>query len=176
MTSLRGLIKPPDYVTLLSTACGLLSIFSSVSEWFEIAALLMLAAVLFDRLDGKVARILRLEDREFGKELDSLSDVLSFGAAPAVFGFALGLKSWYEMAILILFVCAGVLRLARFMVVKTEKGYYQGMNITYNGLIFPIFYFGLRFFVSKIWQNKILLVAYLVSGGLMLSSIKWKKI
>jgi len=174
MKNIRELIKAPDYVTLASTICGILSIFYSISQRFEIAAALFIAAVLFDRLDGKLARLLGLGERDFGKELDSLSDAVSFGAAPAIFGYTLGLNHFWAILALLFFVCAGILRLTRFNVVKMEPGYYLGMNITYNGLIFPALYF-ITIFLEG-WRLNVLLAAYLISGILMLSSIRWKKI
>jgi len=173
----KTLIKIPDFVTMASTTCGVLSIFASISRWFDMAAVLLIAAVLFDRLDGKMARLLGLGDRAFGKELDSLSDAIAFAAAPAVFGYLLGLTSPFAIVILVFFVCAGILRLARFNVIKTEEGYYQGMNITYNGLIFPLAYFFMKLLsISESSRLSILPVVYLISSVMMLSSIKWKKI
>jgi CDP-diacylglycerol--serine O-phosphatidyltransferase len=172
MKGFKELIKIPDYVTLASTACGLLAIFASISGEFAVAAALLLGALLFDRLDGKLARILELGEREFGKEIDSLSDTISFGAAPAVFGYTLGLKDPLAVVVLLFFVCAGLLRLARFNVAKYEAGYYQGMNIAYNGLIFPVLYF----ICPEAWKLNLFLTAYFISGCLMLTSLKWKKI
>jgi len=174
MKSYRELIKPPDLITLLSTSCGMLSVFFSISKNFEIAAAMLISAVLFDRLDGSLARRLGLGEREFGKELDSLSDAVSFGAAVAIFGYALGLNSVLGILVLLFFVCAGILRLTRFNVVQMEPGYYLGMNITYNGLIFPAFYFITIFLES--WRLNIFMAVYLLSGILMLSSVRWKKI
>ncbi|MCX5726908.1 MAG: CDP-alcohol phosphatidyltransferase family protein, partial [Candidatus Saganbacteria bacterium] len=117
---MRDLIKLPDYVTLLSTGCGVFSVFASISHNFGAAAVLLLAAVIFDRLDGKLARLMGLHERRFGKELDSLSDAISFGIAPAVFGYTIGLTSWLGIAVLFLFVCCGILRLARFNLSEME--------------------------------------------------------
>ena len=177
MKTLRDLIQAPDYVTLFSTVCGLLSVFSSINHAFTGAAILLMTALLFDRLDGKIARLMGIQDRDFGKEIDSLSDAVCFGAAPAVFGYAQGLNHPSAVIILLFFACAGILRLARFNTVKTEKGYYQGMNIAYNGLTFPLAYFlmGLLSLPGALQLN-ILLILFFLSGFLMLSSVKWKKI
>lgn len=177
MKSFRVLVELPDYITLASVICGVLSIFASINKSFDMATIFLVVAVIFDRLDGKIARLLGRREKEFGKEIDSLSDAISFGAAPAVLGYTLGLHSFYAIIILLFFICAGLLRLARFNVIKTEQGYYQGMNIAYNGLIFPLLYFIRNLFsISGIWKFNILLAAYLIAGFLMLSSIKWKRI
>ena len=83
--------------------------------WFYLAAALAPAAFIFDVFDGKVARS-RHQHSAFGRELDSLADVISFGVAPAALGFAAGLSGWLDWIALVYFVCCGVSRLARFNV------------------------------------------------------------
>jgi CDP-diacylglycerol--serine O-phosphatidyltransferase len=72
------------------------------------------AALLFDVLDGYVARLDTRRQSVLGADLDSLADVISFGVAPAVLGFTLGLRGGWDMVILTYFVVCGVSRLARF--------------------------------------------------------------
>ncbi|MCX8147397.1 MAG: CDP-alcohol phosphatidyltransferase family protein, partial [Candidatus Woesearchaeota archaeon] len=79
-------LNPQDFLTLLNASFGILSIFFSVEGNFLAAAILMLLAVAFDYLDGKLGRIIK-RTHKFGKELDSLCDVVSFGIAPSVFGY-----------------------------------------------------------------------------------------
>lgn len=76
---------------------------------------MMAGAFIFDVLDGRIARW-RHEHSPLGRELDSLADILSFGAAPAALGFAAGLRGGWDWVALIYFVCCGVGRLARFNV------------------------------------------------------------
>ncbi|AQR73237.1 CDP-diacylglycerol--serine O-phosphatidyltransferase [Sphingomonas sp. LM7] len=105
----------PNMVTALALCSGLTAIrFAILGNW-EVAVLMVLAAAVFDGLDGKIARLVRAESR-FGAELDSLSDAISFGVAPALILYLwslneLGRFGWLIALLLALF-CA--LRLARF--------------------------------------------------------------
>lgn len=105
----------PNMVTALALCSGLTAIRFAILENWEVAVLLVLAAAVFDGLDGKIARLVRGESR-FGAELDSLSDAISFGVAPALILYLwslqwLGRFGWMIALLLALF-CA--LRLARF--------------------------------------------------------------
>ena len=111
-----------DLFTLANAACGTASIFASmnfqetgVRSQFFLAALLLPIALVFDTLDGRVARW-RQKHSAMGRELDSLSDVISFGVAPASLAFAAGMRTTLDRAALIYFVACGVSRLARFNV------------------------------------------------------------
>ena len=173
MKGFRQLVELPDYVTLLSSASGMLSIIFSVNGEFTAAAWFLLAALMFDRLDGYVARRINRREKTFGREIDSLSDCLAFGAAPAVFGYCLGMKDLFSVMVIMFFVSAVILRLARYNVQTTDPGYYHGMNVAYNGLLFPLVYF-IRLVMP--FDPSIIVLLYLLAGILMLSSIKWKKI
>jgi CDP-diacylglycerol--serine O-phosphatidyltransferase len=105
----------PNTVTALALCSGLTAIrFAMLGNW-EVAVLMVLAAAVLDGVDGKIARLVRAESR-FGAELDSLSDAISFGVAPALILYlwslnGLGRFGWMVALLLALF-CA--LRLARF--------------------------------------------------------------
>lgn len=163
-------LKLADFFTLANLTCGFMSILYSFSESFMGAALFLLAAMVFDYLDGFVARK-RKEANIFGKELDSLCDLVSFGVAPAVFGYALGLDSLFAIIVLIAFVCAGALRLCRFNVTKIEG--YEGVPITFNALVFPLLYFVSLFFPIPL---VVYLLGYLLMTFLMVSTFKIKKL
>jgi CDP-diacylglycerol--serine O-phosphatidyltransferase len=111
-----------DFLTLANAACGVGAIFAAVSYVETLALAHLYAAIalgpvafLFDALDGRVARW-RRQHSALGRELDSLADVISFGVAPAVIGYAAGLRGGWDRAILIVFVACGVSRLARYNV------------------------------------------------------------
>ena len=110
-----------DLLTILNASCGTISIFlcldyiATDNRRFLWAAFFLLpAALLFDVLDGYVARLDSRRQSVLGADLDSLADVISFGVAPAVLGFTLGLRGGWDMVILTYFVVCGVSRLARF--------------------------------------------------------------
>jgi len=165
------LLHLPDYFTLLNTVSGLFAIFFVISgnpAQLKLASFLLFGAVLFDYLDGKIARWTGTT-HTFGKELDSLADTVSFGVAPAVLGFVALEKTKLTFLLLAFFVCCGILRLARFNISEAgKKGVYEGVPITTNGLVFPLLYlFGAPSFVY--------LIAYGVMSLLMISNIRIKK-
>jgi CDP-diacylglycerol---serine O-phosphatidyltransferase len=116
-----------DGFTIGNASCGAIAIFlcleyvdgRQVTLVWTAMALLPLALVL-DVLDGYVARLQRSRQSRLGADLDSLADVISFGVAPAVIGYAIGLRGVWDMVCLTYFVVCGVSRLARFNVTAAE--------------------------------------------------------
>jgi CDP-diacylglycerol--serine O-phosphatidyltransferase len=111
---------PADALTIGNAACGTIAIFLCLNYLAEderrflwTAFLLLPVALVCDVLDGHVARRNRRQSA-LGGDLDSLADVISFGVAPAVLGFTLGLRGGWDMLVLAYFVVCGVSRLARF--------------------------------------------------------------
>ncbi len=112
-----------DALTIGNAACGTIAIFLCLDYLAEgsprylwTAFLLLPLALVLDVLDGYVARLDRRRQSVLGADLDSLADVISFGVAPAVLGFTLGLRGGWDMLVLSYFVVCGVSRLARFNV------------------------------------------------------------
>ncbi len=130
----RGVYVLPSLFTTMGLFAGFYSLIASIQGNFEVAAWAILAAALFDMLDGRVARLLHAET-EFGAEYDSLCDMMSFGVAPAVLVYLWALVNLpadlHRLAWLGgFFVVAGAaLRLARFNVKHSEqdKRYFQGL-------------------------------------------------
>jgi len=116
-------LAPADFLTLANASCGTAAIFLCLNsieahahDAFLVGAFLLLPlALLLDLADGTLARRSH-RSSPFGADLDSLADVISFGVAPAVLGFTLGLRGGWDMLILTYFVVCGVSRLARFNV------------------------------------------------------------
>lgn len=155
-----------DFTTLMNAASGLLAVFYSITGKFATAAVFILIAVVLDFLDGRIARRFR-QSSGLGKELDSLADTISFGVAPAVFGFMLSEKGTLITAIVIIFVLCGILRLARFNIANIK--HFEGMPITVNGILFPLIYF---INVPVCYFQYI----YLLSAIAMISTFKIKKL
>ncbi|RKP04315.1 hypothetical protein CXG81DRAFT_29055 [Caulochytrium protostelioides] len=140
-----------DFVTLCNAASGFSSLLASLKfvttqeyKWLQTAVLLLPLAFLFDVLDGHVARMSFRGTSPMGQELDSLADIISFGCAPAVLGFAVGMQGLWDLIILCYFVCCGVSRLARYNVYasgiaeKDARGkirYFEGTPIPMTILI-----------------------------------------
>jgi CDP-diacylglycerol--serine O-phosphatidyltransferase len=112
-----------DALTIGNAVCGTIAIFlcldymaTGSDRLLWIALLLPAVALVCDILDGYVARRDKRRQSLLGGDLDSLADVISFGVAPAVLGFTLGLRGGWDMVCLTYFVVCGVSRLARFNV------------------------------------------------------------
>ena len=111
-----------DWFTLGNAICGTGALFSIMTflqrqevRHIFFACGLVLAALVFDVLDGRIARW-RQKSSVLGRELDSLADVISFGVAPAVIAYGCGMQGLYDRVVLAYFVACGVSRLARFNV------------------------------------------------------------
>jgi CDP-diacylglycerol---serine O-phosphatidyltransferase len=153
---------------------------------FYAAAALAPAAFLFDVLDGRIARA-RHQHSALGRELDSLSDVISFGVAPAALAFAAGMQGGWDAAALIYFVCCGVSRLARYNVTAEslsgaddKVAYFEGTPIPTSvvltgvlafaasqGRIGDSLYGGVLTLGS--WELHPLVLLFVLSGSLMIS-------
>jgi CDP-diacylglycerol--serine O-phosphatidyltransferase len=133
-----------DLLTIANASCGTISIFLCLdylatrrARFLWAAFILLPVALVCDVLDGYVARLNKKRQSLLGADLDSLADVISFGVAPAVLGFTLGMQSGWDILILTYFVVCGVSRLARFNVTasaladeKTGKvKYFEGTPI-----------------------------------------------
>lgn len=144
---------PADALTIGNAACGTVAIFlcldyiAADNRRFLWAAFLLLPlALVLDVLDGHVARLNRQRQSRLGADLDSLADVISFGVAPAVLGFTLGLRGGWDMLVLTYFVICGVSRLARFNVTAealadSDTGkvkYFEGTPIPTSILIVAV--------------------------------------
>jgi CDP-diacylglycerol--serine O-phosphatidyltransferase len=136
----QGLSLLPHLFTLLNLAFGFGSILYTIRGNYWQAALLTIASLVADGLDGRVARWVGA-DGEFGKELDSLADVVSFGVAPAILMYeavlaGLPARGW-PLVVAALFPICGALRLARFNIIKTS-GFFLGVPITAAGTLLAL--------------------------------------
>ena len=157
-----------DFVSFISIFFGFVSVLFSISSQLENAAIFMVLAVVADFADGKIARFLNCSS-DMGKNIDSLSDLISFGMAPAVFGYMIiSSISYLLAAVLVFFLIACVYRLARWNISKSE-GFYLGMPITLNGLIMPIEYF------AGIASPANLALTFIIVSVLMASAVRIKK-
>ena len=126
----KGIYILPNLFTSASLFSGFYAIVQGMDGKFEIACIAIFVAMVLDGLDGRVARMTRTTS-EFGAQLDSLSDMVSFGAAPALVMYAWALQplgKWGWIAAFVYCVCAA-LRLARFNtnIGVVDKNYFQGL-------------------------------------------------
>ncbi|HSX36247.1 MAG TPA: CDP-diacylglycerol--serine O-phosphatidyltransferase [Patescibacteria group bacterium] len=160
-------LRAADYATLANILCGVGAVYLSFSDKLTWAAVLVLAGVALDKLDGFVAKKLS-QQSEFGAELDSLADIVTFGVATSVLLFVyLQGTSWAIVPLLL--PVFGALRLARFNVARhQEEGFFTGVPITITGLVFPIL-------VLCGVPNMAVVVGVIVMSLLMVSNLKIKK-
>jgi len=128
---ITSFIALPDLLSMLNASSGYLSILLSIDGSLNAACILMLLAVLFDSLDGWVARKTgRIDIHGFGKNMDSLSDVISFGVAPAILIYSAAVDFRYiNILVGLLIVLCGILRLSRFNVLTGGGKNFTGLPI-----------------------------------------------
>ena len=183
-----------DFVTLLNAISGVSSIFCSflygrdgARPYLWAAAALVCVAAIADFMDGRVARRTR-RSSTLGGDLDSLADLISFGVAPAMLAFAVGIDGAWDWVVLVYFVCCGLSRLARYNatvdVLADDSGkvaYFEGTPIpTSLVLVAVIAVLGAtgrlhdRLPLGEFWLGPArfhpLVVLYFMSGSLMISA------
>ncbi|MDF3036036.1 MAG: pssA [Paucimonas sp.] len=126
----RGIYLLPNAFTTAALFCGFYAIVMAMNLKFDYASIAIFAAMLLDGIDGRVARLTNTQS-EFGAQYDSLADMVSFGAAPALVVYEWSLRGLGKLGWLAAFVyCAGAaLRLARFNtnITVVDKRYFQGL-------------------------------------------------
>lgn len=152
-----------DAFTIGNAACGTISIFLCLDylatgnrRLLWLAFVLLPLALVCDVLDGYLARLDSKRQSVLGADLDSLADIISFGVAPAVLGFTLGLRGGWDILVLTYFVVCGASRLARFNVTAaalTDRAtgkvkYFEGTPITTSILIVALL--GLAFRLGRV--------------------------
>jgi CDP-diacylglycerol--serine O-phosphatidyltransferase len=150
-----------DVFTLANAACGVAAIGMAMRALVTqrvqdllIAAAFAPAALLFDVVDGRVARW-RQTSSALGRELDSLADVISFGVAPAALAYACGLVGAWDALVLVYFVCCGVSRLARYNVTAESMAEETGKVTYFEGTPIPTSVLLTAVFAWCAWQRRI---------------------
>jgi CDP-diacylglycerol--serine O-phosphatidyltransferase len=189
-----------DWFTLANAVCGAGALFSIMTYLQEkdirhvyFACALVFAALIFDILDGRIARW-RQKSSLMGQELDSLADVISFGVAPAVIGYGCGMQGLYDRIILVYFITCGVSRLARYNVTAAALSegtgkvkYFEGTPIPTSMLLVGVFALAAWSGAvgENLWLGEIKLVGFTLhplalmfaaSGSLMISRIRIPKL
>ena len=188
------------WFTLGNAVCGTGALFSSMTflqaqdvRHILFACGLVLAALVFDILDGRIARW-RQKSSILGRELDSLADVISFGVAPAVIAYGCGMQGLYDRVVLAYFVACGVSRLARFNVTAEQLSQGTGKVTHFEGTPIPssIVLVGALALAAwsgaireRLWFGEVaiagfklhpLVLMFALSGSLMISRIRIPKL
>jgi CDP-diacylglycerol--serine O-phosphatidyltransferase len=178
----RGIYLLPSILTTFGMFAGFYSIIASINGDFTLAAISIMVAMLWDALDGRVARLTNTQS-DFGAQYDSLADLVSFGVAPALLVYEwslsdLGRIGW--LAAFIFLACAA-LRLARFntQVGTSDKRYFQGLpSPAAAGVIASMIW--LKFWKFEYFDFGIVSLSYYVGVGitivcalLMVSNVRY---
>ena len=189
-----------DWFTLGNAVCGMGALFSTMTyletgniKHVYFACALVVAALIFDVIDGRVARW-RQKSSAMGRELDSLADIISFGVAPAIIAYGCGMQGFYDRIVLAYFVACGVSRLARYNITAealSDGGdkvkYFEGTPIPTSVLLVGILALAAWFGAvqEQLWlgvatiagfQLHPLVLLFAVSGSLMISRIRIPKL
>jgi CDP-diacylglycerol--serine O-phosphatidyltransferase len=182
-----------DFLTLANGACGTAAIFLAMDHVREArvdkvyaAGLLVVGALVFDVMDGRVARW-RHKASPLGRELDSLADVISFGVAPAGLAYAVGMTTPWDALALLYFVACGISRLARYNVTADSLAGESGKVRYFEGTPIPTSTLLVLVMVLLAWRGAIgdqlplgtvsvgpvtahpLVLLFVLSGSLMIS-------
>ncbi len=172
----RGIYLLPNLFTTASLFSGFYAIVQAMNGRFEIAAIAIFVAMVLDGLDGRIARMTHTQS-EFGAQYDSLSDMVSFGAAPALVMYVWALKDLGKLGWIAAFVyCAGAaLRLARFNtnIDVVDKRYFQGLPspmaaALLAGLVWVFDDFGID---RELWLSVIAWVFTMYAGITMVTNV-----
>jgi CDP-diacylglycerol--serine O-phosphatidyltransferase len=189
-----------DWFTLANAFCGVGALFAVMTflqtgdvDHIYFACGLIPAALVFDVLDGRVARW-RQQSSELGRELDSLADVISFGVAPAAIAYGCGMQGLWDRVVLVFFVVCGVSRLARYNITaeKLSAGgdkvrYFEGTPIPTSLLLVVVLAVAAAqgSLGANLWGGVLalggfrlhpLVLMFAVSGSLMISRIRIPKL
>ena len=188
-----------DWFTLANAVCGVGALFSTMTyletsdvHHVYLACALVVAALVFDVLDGRIARW-RQKSSPMGQELDSLADIISFGVAPAILAYGCGMQGLYDRIVLAYFVACGVSRLARYNVTAAALSdgtgkvkYFEGTPIPTSVLLVLLLTLAARLGAVRqdLWFGVVqvagfdlhpLVLVFALSGSLMISRIRIPK-
>ena len=176
-TNIKKFIATSDVISLLNMSCGFLSVICSLNSKFELAALLMIFAIMFDSVDGWVARKTNRQDTlGFGKNIDSLSDAISFGLAPAIFVYATinttttTIEPIVILVSLLIVIC-GVLRLTRYNVIADLIKTKDFIGFPIPGIAFIL----ATYYLSGLYNIYIALILSIIVSLIMVSTIIYPK-
>lgn len=173
----RGAYLLPSLFTTGNLLLGFYAVIKGIHGHFRGAALLVFAAAILDALDGRIARLTNT-DSDFGKELDSLADLFTFGAAPALLCYLWGLQTFDRVGWLIplFFLLGAAFRLARFNVQAkvVDSRFFVGLPApAAAGALCSLLFF-VEGYASEPWLRALVAGALLATGGLMVSTFRYR--
>lgn len=173
----KGIYLLPNLFTSASLFCGFYSMIASFKEHFVPASIAVLVSVIFDGLDGRVARMTNTTSK-FGAEYDSLADVIAFGVAPALLAYSWSLSIYgkWGWIVAFLFVLCGALRLARYniQIGMVESKVFNGLPIPAAASVIAttVIFFDYVGAEGK-FPNIFIMAFVIIISLLMVSSVKY---
>ncbi|MCT4643324.1 MAG: CDP-diacylglycerol--serine O-phosphatidyltransferase [Bacteriovoracaceae bacterium] len=163
----------PNTFTAMNVGCGFMAILFSMQGQYYKACMFIMLGSIFDMVDGRVARLTGTQS-SFGEQFDSMSDLISFGAAPAIIFYNKFLSTLGRagMVIAFFYLLCGALRLARFNanISKVSSDYFQGLPIP--GAAIAVLSYVLVSLEYEIFNNKYFAAFYIAFyGALMISNV-----
>lgn len=176
-TKRKGIYLLPNLLTTAGLFSGFYAIVASMNGRFEAAAIAIFVAMIFDGLDGRVARMTNTQS-PFGAEYDSMADMVSFGVAPALVSYNWGLAGLGKIGWLaaFIYVAGAALRLARFntQLGSADKRYFQGLaSPAAAALVAGLVWVGVEYQVDGNDYGVIVAFVTGISGLLMVSNFKY---
>jgi CDP-diacylglycerol--serine O-phosphatidyltransferase len=176
-----GNFKKSVIVTYIGIVSTMVGIYLAFNSYIIGAIIALMISGICDMFDGKVARMCKNrtnDDIEYGIQIDSLADMISFIAFPIVIAYTMGLNDWYYVIFYSLFTICGITRLAYFNLTTNNSGpvkYYSGMPVTATAIIFPSLYM-LKYITCNYVFNGIFGCSFLLIAFLFIANFKIKKI
>lgn len=176
-TKRKGIYLLPNLLTTAGLFSGFYAIVSSMNGHFEAAAVAIFIAMIFDGLDGRVARMTNTQS-EFGAEYDSMADMVSFGMAPALVAYNWGLSGLGKIGWLaaFIYVAGAALRLARFntQLAVADKRFFQGLaSPAAAALVAGLVWVGVEYDINGQDYGIIPALITGIAGLLMVSNFKY---
>lgn len=173
----KGIYILPNLFTSASLFCGFYSIIASFKEHFVPASIAILFSVIFDGLDGRIARLTNTTSK-FGAEYDSLADVIAFGIAPALLAYTWSLSIYGKLGWIVafLFVLCGALRLARYniQIGIIESSVFNGLPIPAAASVVATMVIFFDYIGAEgMFYNEFILGFVIILSLLMVSSVKF---
>ncbi|MDN7129823.1 CDP-diacylglycerol--serine O-phosphatidyltransferase [Pseudidiomarina sp. 1APR75-15] len=176
-TKNRGIFLLPNLLTTAGLFSGFFAIVASMNNQFESAAIAIFIAMVFDGLDGRVARMTNTQS-DFGAEYDSMADIVSFGMAPALvmYNWALSDLGKFGWLAAFIFVAGGALRLARFNtnLGSSDKRFFQGLAIpSAAAIVSGLVWVGSKYEVDPNSISYLAAIVTICAGLLMVSNFRY---
>ncbi|MGN0822559.1 MAG: CDP-alcohol phosphatidyltransferase family protein [Candidatus Gallimonas sp.] len=176
-------------LTYLSVVAAVVGIYFSAKGRSGIGVICLLISGICDAFDGAVAKTRKnrtVRDRNFGEQIDSLSDLVAFGVAPVMIGFGLGMRRWFYIPVYVAFVLCALIRLAYYNVTEEERitdgsgdrTSFEGLPVTNVAVALPVFWLFATMFIrihNGIVTQLIMAAAYLIIAFLFVYRFRMPK-